>query len=336
MAVDFDFFAKALELQRRGQPFATAVVVRVDRPTSGQPGDKAIITLDGNLYGWIGGSCARPTVLEEAVSAIREDRPRLVRLSSDTESEVDREGMTDLSMTCFSGGTMEIYIEPHQPRMELLIIGDQPIAAALAALGKTMGYATIAVAIPDVCRPVAGADRVVEGLQVIDSIITPMTFVVVATHGDHDEVAVSSALKAGARYVGLVASPKRAESIFEFLRSSGSSDDELSRVDAPAGLDIRARLPHEIALSILAGIVQRRRNRGFVDWSDAVEDQKRPFEVPGDGTDPSAIDPVCGMSVAKAGAANVFAYEGIEYYFCCGGCLARFSADPKRYLQRES
>jgi len=336
LAVDLDFFAKALELQRRGQPFATAVVVRVDRPTSGQPGDKAIITLDGSLYGWIGGSCARPTVLKEAATAIRDDRSRLIRLSSDAESGVDREGMTDLSMTCFSGGTMEIYIEPHQPRTELLILGDQPIAAALSALGKTMGYAIIGVAIPDVCQPVAGADRVVDDLQAIDSIITPMTFVVVATHGDHDEVAVSSALKAGAGYVGLVASPKRAESIFEYLRSSGWSEDDLSRVDAPAGLDIQARLPHEIALSILAGIVQRRRNRRSMGWADAAESGDRPANVSAKGDEMAAIDPVCGMSVAKAGAAHVLAHEGTDYYFCCGGCLARFSADPKRYLQSES
>ncbi|MEJ2086360.1 MAG: XdhC family protein [Acidobacteriota bacterium] len=311
-------------------------MVRVDKPTSGQPGDKAIITLDGDLYGWIGGSCARPTVLEEAASAIRDDRSRLIRLSSDTESEVDREGMTDLSMTCFSGGTMEIYIEPHQPRTELLIIGDQPIAAALAALGKTMGYSIFGVAIPDVCRSVDGADRTVDSLNAIESIITPMTFVVVATHGDHDEIAVSTALNAGAGYVGLVASPKRAESIFEYLRSTGSSGDDLSRIDAPAGLDIQARLPKEIALSILAGIVQRRRNRGSIGWVDAAESGDQPADVSAKGVEMAAIDPVCGMTVTKAGAMNVFTHEGIDYYFCCGGCLTRFSADPKSYLQPES
>ena len=111
----FDFFATAHQLERKGEPFATATVVRVERPSSGRPGDLAIVTLDGELYGWIGGSCARPTVIKEALAALQKGRSRLIRLSSEPEEQEVRAGITDLSMTCFSGGTMEIFIEPNPP-----------------------------------------------------------------------------------------------------------------------------------------------------------------------------------------------------------------------------
>ncbi len=326
------FFAKALELQRQGRPFATATVVRVDKPTSGQPGDKAIVTLDGELFGWIGGSCARPMVLQEAMAAIRDDQARLIRLSSEPEHQPHRTGMTDLSMTCFSGGTMEIYVEPHQPRPDLMIVGAMPIAAALSALGKAMGYSISGVTIPHVSDPVEGADRVAASLEEIAPLITPLTYVVVATHGDHDELAVMQALSGGASYVGLVASPKRSESICEFLRRKGFSDQDLSAVDAPAGLDIQARLPEEIALSILARIVQLRRNLESIEWSGSEASTEDVQESKSDPADDSAVDPVCGMTVKLSGATNIFKYEGIDYYFCCGGCLVKFSAEPERFL----
>lgn len=327
--MDSDLLTRALELRRQGLPFATAVVVRVDRPTSGQPGDKAIVTLDGDLYGWIGGSCARPTVVREALAAIRDDRPRLIRLSSGGGVEQDREGLTDLSMTCFSGGTMEIYIEPQQPRPDLLIVGDQPAAAALMALGKVMGYSISSIAVPGVCNLLEGADRTAEDLDALDSMVTPMTLAVVATHGDHDEIAVERALAAGAGYVGLVASPRRASSVRDYLRSRGVDEHDVQRVDAPAGLDIGARSPREIALSILAGTVEFQRSRESIDW---------PREESGEvvsavrSTDEEAIDPVCGMTVKQAGAAHVYRYDGTDYFFCCRACQTKFSQNPMDYL----
>ena len=331
-----DFFAKALELQRRRQPFATATVVRVDRPTSGQPGDKAIITLDGELEGWIGGSCARPMVLQEAAAALRDDRARLVRLSSDPESKTDREGMTDLSMTCFSGGTMEIYIEPHQPQPQLVIVGDLPVSQALAELGRALRYSIVSVEIEHVCGALEAADQTVTGLEGIEAIMSPLTYVVVATHGDHDEVAVARALESGAGYVGLVASPKRSESILGYLQTKGFSADLLARVEGPAGIDIQARLPEEIALSILARIIQHRRNTEAIDWSATGSGAETLRDGQGEPAAETAIDPVCGMSVKLLGATNVYTYEGTDFYFCCSGCLAGFTAEPDRYLQMNS
>ena len=111
-----EFFAKAHELMEAGQPFVTATVVRAERPTSGKPGDKAIVTIDGVMHGWVGGSCAQPTVIQESLRALTDDTCRLIRLSTDPAKQIPRDGLLDMSMTCFSGGTLEIYIEPQRPK----------------------------------------------------------------------------------------------------------------------------------------------------------------------------------------------------------------------------
>jgi xanthine dehydrogenase accessory factor len=325
MPATFDFFARALELERRGEPFATATVVRIERPTSGKPGDRAIVTIHGRLDGWIGGSCARPTVIQEALAALREGTSRLIRLSTEPESDAGREGITDLSMTCFSGGTMEIFIEPNPPRQRLIIVGEQAVAEALAALGGAMGYHVVGVGGGE---PLAGAEEMIATGEAIAEHVHPLTAVVVATHGDHDEIALEHALESGAPYVGLVASRKRAGSIRRYLAVRGIEEERLRALHAPAGLDIQARRPAEIALGILAEIVQLRSATEEFDWpvGGAKKDAAAGSEAPG-----TAIDPVCGMTVEIAGAAHVHEHEGTSYYFCCAGCLASFATEPERY-----
>jgi xanthine dehydrogenase accessory factor len=325
----FDFFAEAHRLERRGEPFVTATVVRIERPTSGKPGDRAIVTLGGELRGWIGGSCARPTVIEEARAALADGRSRLVRLSSQPESQALREGITDLSMTCFSGGTMEIFIEPKLPRPRLIVIGDQAVARALAALGRAMGYQVVGIEGSDL-EPVA---ETISGVEAIAGSAHPLTAVIVATHGEHDEVALEHALESRAAYVGLVASRKRAGSIRNYLGVRGIDEERLAAFHAPAGLDIQAREPEEIALSILAEIVQLRRGAAGFEWSGEVADPAAAPEGDSAAIDTSevAIDPICGMTVEVAGCANVHEHEGSRYYFCCGGCLARFAEEPERF-----
>ncbi len=323
----FDFFAEAHALRQGGEPFATATVVRVEPPTSGKPGDRAIVTLDGELRGWIGGSCAKPTVVKEALAALTEGRSRLIRLSSEPEDQAPREGITDRSMTCFSGGTMEIFIEPNPPRPRLLIAGDQGAARALATLGKAMGYQVFGVAGAGELSP---ADQMVAGSEAIAEHVHPLTAVVVATHGDHDEIALEAALRSDAPYVGLVASPRRAESIRKYLKVRGIDEQRLAALHAPAGLDIGAREPEEIAVSILAQIIQLRGAAGRFEWRGAAvgaEDGSEAAAAP-----ETAVDPVCGMSVEVAGAAHRYEHEGATYYFCCAGCLTRFSAEPERFL----
>lgn len=228
---------------------------------------------------------------------------------------------------------MEIYIEPHQPRPDLLIVGDQPTAIALAALGKVMGYSISSIAIPGVCDPVEGADREGKDLAAMTTMVTPMTLVVVATHGDHDGQAVEQALAAGAAYVGLVASPRRASSVRDHLRSRDLDENDVERIDAPAGLDIGARSPREIALSIVAGIVEFQHSRSSIDWSrHSSESTQAAPPAAVDAVEDAAVDPVCGMRVKQTGAANVYSFKGTDYYFCCPGCLTKFSQDPSGYL----
>lgn len=330
-----DFFAKAHELEQAGKPFATATVVRIERPTSGKPGDRAIITQDGELWGWIGGSCSRPTVLEQARAALADGQPRLVRLAQ-APDEARREGMTDLAMTCFSGGTMEIYIEPQTPRPRLVVVGTEALARALAALAKVLGYRVVGVDTGEGSLP--EATETLPDVRALAAESHPLSFVVVATHGEHDEVAVEEALRSTAPYVGLVASRKRAASIIDYLEHRDIGAAQLERFHSPAGLDFGARRPEEIALSILAEIVEVRRRLDHLAWeaagqpTAATASEQAPEERPEEAPAETAIDPICGMTVQVAGAQNTFDYQGTTYYFCCGGCRARFAKDPEAAL----
>lgn len=340
-----EFFAKAHELMGEERPFITATVVRAEKPTSGKPGDKAIVTVDGVMHGWIGGSCAQPTVIAEALKALADDQPRLIRLSTNPEEQVPRDGLQDVAMTCFSGGTLEIYIEPQRPRPRLLLVGNLPVAQALAHLAKAMSYQVVAVDLEG-GSSMNHANTLLATLENIGQQITPQTYVVVATHGNFDEMALEAILRAQPCYVGLVASGKRATAVRDYLRFQGLSDTDMLPLKAPAGLDIQARRGDEIALSIMAEIVQRRRNAELLDLAlfqektastgSATSDEEgcscgcgEEKEVVGEET---AVDPVCGMTVQIRGAAYTHTYQGQTYYFCCAGCQLSFVQQPDAYL----
>ncbi len=330
-----DFFVKAHALSRRGEPFVTAVVVRADKPTSGKPGDKAIITKDGVMHGWIGGSCAQPAVIEEALAALAEGASRLVRITPEPGS-ASPPGVKEVAMTCFSGGTLDIFIEPHELQPRLLVVGHLPVAQALVHLGKAMNYHTIVV---DSEGHEAGtADEVVTDLDTLADWVHPRTFVVVATHGD-EEPALERALIAGAPYIGVVASRKRAAPILDHLRRQGFDEETLAVIKAPAGLDLGSRRGDEIALSILAEIVQILRSAEGLPKVRGQGESESP-EVVGKATGSccggatqdtaTATDPICGMSVKVEGARHTFEHEGTVYYFCCAGCQTRFAEAPGR------
>lgn len=390
-----DFFETASELTRAGKPFATAVVVRAEKPTSGKPGDRAIVTLDGVMHGWIGGSCAQPTVIREALAALAEDRGRLVRLSPDggeavevdaadggadadaadsVRADGDPDDVVSMPMTCFSGGTLDIFIEPHHPRPRLLIVGALPVARALAHLGKAMNYhvclmdpegtavaasaATATESAPGAAAEASAtagaaeesslvvADEVFDSLDDLTARVSPLSFFVVATHGEYDEPALRAAFATDVPYIGLVASPKRGTAVRESLAREGVSEADLARMKFPAGLDIGARRGDEIALSIMAEIIEVRRGLEELAWFDAeaaAADEEAAAEGRGAATGRSesdeesetaprtAVDPICGMDVAIEGALHTHEHDGRTWYFCCDGCRRKFAADPEAW-----
>jgi xanthine dehydrogenase accessory factor len=314
----------AADLAHRGEPFVLAMVVRRESYSSAQQGDMALITRDGSYHGWLGGNCTQPTVKREARRALADGRPRLISLSPEPGRE-RRAGITALPMTCQSGGSVDIYLEPILPAPRLLLFGLSPVVRALAQLGKALGYA-VDVVDPHVAPgAVPGADRLFSQLsapelQAPSGAAAERLFAVVATMGDNDEDAVAAALSVRPAYLGVVASRTRFAQLRETLTARGVPAEALERIKSPAGLDLGARLPEEVALSILAEVVQLRRLR-----ADTPAAEPAPVEA-------EALDPVCGMTVAVATARHVGEHAGRRYYFCNPRCREKFLAAPDRYL----
>jgi xanthine dehydrogenase accessory factor len=316
-----DLLILAADLVRREQPFALASVVRRQPASSAQQGDGALVTADGIFHGWLGGSCTQPTVVQEALRAIADGRPRLIALSP-TPREDRRPGVLVFPMTCHSGGTVDIYLEPVLPQPRLLVFGVSPVAHALALLARAAGFAVDA-ADPAADRTIfPEADRLWTDLGALAPGAGSRTFAVVATMGERDEEALAAALAGMPAYLGVVASAKRFAQIRDTLLARGAHEDSLERVKSPAGLDIGAQTPEEIAVSILAEIVQVRRRL-------AAE----PAESPGLPVAAASeqVDPVCGMKVTVAGARHTAESAGRTWYFCCGGCRERFLTAPERF-----
>jgi xanthine dehydrogenase accessory factor len=277
-----DLLPLAASLSARGERFALVTVVRREPPSSARVGDTALITESGEYHGWAGGGCTRETVIREAQRAMTDGEPRFISLSP--EATAPRPGMVALQMTCDSGGTVEIYVEPVLPVPRLVLFGATPAVEALARIGEAMGY-----------RVERGPEATVKGAHVL-----------VGTMGDEDLEFLQKVLRGEPAYVGVIASRKRFDQVRETLIACGVPRAAVEKVAAPAGLDIGARAPEEIALSVMAQIVQERRKK--VIHEEPVE----------------AVDPICGMKVAVAGARHVAELEGKTYYFCCAGCRTRF------------
>ena len=319
------FLHTTQSLYQSKEPFAIAFVVNREVPSSGKPGDKAVITKDGKITGWIGGGCTRGIVLKEALDAIKTGKPRLVRISPSGEVE-SKPGVMCYPMTCHSGGSVELYIEPVLPKPQLLIMGKSNVAMALAKLGKAMDY-PVTIAAKAIDKTGFGeVDRIIEkGLKKGD--VSANTCIVVCTQGENDEDALEQALKSDASYVAFVASLRKANAIFHTLRQRKITFEQLKKVKTPAGLNINAKLPEEVAISILAEIIQFIRK----------EDTELPILKKNATKEESAemedlfINPVCNIPVQKSTAKHVIKYKKKDYYFCCDGCKVSFEKEPAKY-----
>lgn len=251
-----------------GEPFALATVVRTVAATAAKAGAKAVILSDGTISeGWIGGGCARAAVLKAACDALADGRARLVSVQppdllaeQGVASGEEKSGVRFAGNMCPSQGSMDIFVEPVLPRPQVMVCGSSPVAVAVADLARRMGFAVTA------CAPAAEQSAFGEVERRIESYALPVAepglrYVVVSTQGRGDEAALLAALATEADYVAFVGSRRKAEVLKSTLAARGVSAERLARLKAPAGLDLGAIAPDEIALSILAEIVAIRRGK---------------------------------------------------------------------------
>ena len=331
--MDFDILKQASELEQHGQAFALATVVWRQGPSSSQQGARAIITAGGEVHGWIGGACAEPVVIREAQRVIADGTPRLLLLGSpDQFGAAIPDGITVVPISCQSEGALEVYVEPVVPAPHLVIVGRSPMAHTLASLARALRWRTELVAAEDFTAAAA----------------TGQSMVVVATQGHGDEEAVEQAVAARPAYLGLVGSRRRGAAVLGYLADRGVPAAQLDRVHVPAGLDLGHTTHEEIAVAILAELVQLRASRGLAGAAGAAPASTTTAPASA-GTTPApgapaattpaqaqAVDPVCGMTVQATPASYPLAHDGVTYYFCCTNCRRRFAQDPAAYATRET
>lgn len=285
---------RATELVARRQPFVRATVVRAQSPTSARPGDSAIILSDGTIEGFVGGHCAKESVRAAAFTTLRDGEAMLLRVLPDDSTVFPETPGAQLTINpCLSGGALEIFLEPHIPPAVVEVIGDTPVADAVALLAEAVGFA--------VARSLPG--------QAPDGAIA----VVVSTHGHDEPECIRAALDAGVGFIGLVASRVRGEAVLDAMDLTPT---ERARVRTPVGLEIGAKTAAEIGLSIVAGIVTAVRIEGIVA-ADA-----EPIETPA-----TALDPVCGMTVVVLPTTAHLRAGGVDYWFCSQGCRDRYAVE---------
>jgi xanthine dehydrogenase accessory factor len=289
---------RAQELAAERSPFVVATVVRVQRPASVQPGNVGLVHADGTIEGFIGGICAQHSVRLHALEALEAGTPLLLRILPEGPEEITREdGAVTVTNPCLSGGAIDVFLDPVLPAPRVLVAGDSPIVAALRHLGPEVGLDIVAAA------------------DIRDGVLSPTTgdlALVVAAHGSDEVATLRAGLEAGVRYVGLVASRKRGATVIEELRADGVAEELLDALETPAGLDIGARTPAEVAVSIIARIITVRRSAPEAGTGHA------PI---------TAVDPVCGMTVVVAADTPFVEHDGVATYFCCAGCRQKFEEE---------
>ena len=331
------FFARLAELERERACFAVATVVARRAPVSSHLGDRALVFADGALDGFVGGSCSRDIVRREALRALRSGQPRLVQIRPDapahagangqpggagTPSSAPSEDCVVVAMGCASEGAVDVYIEPHLPLPRPIVVGDTPVADALARVAAQIRYDVVRVVLDgelSALAPVAGVRPIA-----LESLATHLAdaggdacaqlVAIVASQGHYDEEALAPLLAAAPAFVGLLASRKRARSVGAALAQQGVAPERLAALRTPVGLDIGARGPGDVAIAILAEIIAA--NAGT------------PAAAPAETA--TAVDPVCGMEVELATARHRFERGGHTHVFCSAGCRASFAADPVR------
>lgn len=300
-----DLLTRADGLRHGRTPFVLATVVRAERPTSAKPGDSALVLPDGTVEGFVGGSCAETTVQLQGLRVLETGESLLLRITPDAATGAEDapepgEGLVTVANPCLSGGTLDIFLEANLPPALAYIYGHAPIARALLDIGRALGLDA---------RPAQPRDPLPGDLDVI----------VIATHGRDEEAVLTEAARTEVPYIGLVASRKRGTAVLDGL---GLTEDQRARIHTPAGLDIGARTPTEVALSVYAEIIALRPQTARAAHPHAEAAAQAKTEV---------VDPVCGMTVAITPTTLSLDRAGTRVYFCGPGCQHAFADDPSRY-----
>jgi xanthine dehydrogenase accessory factor len=319
-----DFFERVAELRRARAAFAVATVVARRAPVSSHLGDRAIVHRSGRMEGFVGGACSRDIVRREALRAIRSGEPRLVQIVPDPPDDDDADPQRIVvPMGCVSEGAVDVYIEPHLTPRRLIVVGFTPVAEMLARIAATLEYDVTRIVAADELADVdpltgvriAPIERLAERIAAIETPERERTVAIVASQGRYDEAALEVLLPRDVGFVGLLASRRRAAQIKGILAQGGIEAAALTRLRNPVGIDIGARTPGDVAVSILAAIVAdaRERARSERDAEPATAE----------------LDPVCGMEVD--GTALSLEHRGRRYAFCSAHCRQTFLADPGRF-----
>jgi xanthine dehydrogenase accessory factor len=274
-----DLFAAAQRLQQQREPYALVSVVRTQAPSSARAGDKALVTAQGIVHGWIGGGCAQPAVLNTVRRALQDGRARLIRvapaeLEAPGDATAAADGTVQFGMSCHSGGTIELFIDPILPPTRLVVIGDSPVAVALAGLAPRVGLPVTVIARGADPQRFADAGQVIESDEAaaVAGLVAAGSWVVVATQGRRDLPGLHVALSLQAAKIWLVASARKAQALREELLAANCDPQAVNAIIAPAGQPIGAQTPEEIALSVLAAVVAARRaGRAVVEAAGSAE-----------------------------------------------------------------
>jgi len=280
----YEFINRVKELIDSDEEFAIVDVVSVEGPSSLKPGNKLIVKADGSFEGWIGGFCTKDDIIRYSLEAIKDGQAKYLNLK-----------------TCH-GGIVYLYIEPVLGKKKLILVGNNPIIYYIQKLGEILGFTTVKLSDVNELR----------GIK-----ITKNTFAIIATMGEKDHDFAESFLDAEIKYIGIIAGKKRGEDLLSYLRSKGYKEDSLAKIKIPAGIDIGASSPEEIALSVLAEVIKISKKRETSLKSEEVEE---------------VIDPVCGMSISKS-TPFYSTFEGKVYYFCSKYCKDKFDANPQIYTK---
>ena len=306
----FNWIQRSAELSEEDVPFAIATVINTIAPTSAKPMSKAIILSDGTMEGWIGGGCSINTVINEGKNCIETGKSTILRLSPDMPILDFSSDRKEIQLTCESGGTLEFHIEPILPMTKLIIFGNTPTTYAIANMAVFLNF--------DCYLYLSSSKKNIElnkNVTVMEGYkpFNQKCIAIIGSQGENDLAALKAAILSNPKFISMIISKKKASSLLNELKKTSFSKEKTSNIKFPAGLDIGAITPEEIAISVLAEIIKEKYKT--VSKKKNIESSIKHIHEK---------DPICGMLVDPKTAADSYSLDGKIYYFCCSGCKDKF------------